>query len=364
MMDQGGLKVVYYLNQFFGQEGQEGKADIPFLVKEGPVGPGLALQNILGQRGEIIATVICGDNYFVENIDKAPEEGRKLIAPYAPDLFFAGPAFEAGRYGMACGALCKIVHETLGIPAITGMYEENPGVELYRRDVYICKTERSALKMIDSLTCMVNLALKLISKGSGSKLVSREPIGRPTEDGYFPRGLVKNEYDEKPSAERAVDMLLAKLHDKPFQTELAMPKFETIQPPPPLSKDLGSCEIALISDGGLVPKGNPDGLSGRGNLVWATYEIERFLPEDFSTADYEIAHTGYAPVHILENPNRLVPIDVMRDLEKEGIIGKLHPVFYSTSGNATMLKRCREMGEEIKEQLKNKGVDAAILTST
>ncbi len=357
------LKVVHYLNQFFGQEGGEDKAYMGFLVKEGPIGPGVALQNLLGDRGEIIATIICGDNYFAENIDTAAEEAIKLITAYDPELFFAGPTFEAGRYGIACGAICKIVQERLGITAVSGMFEENPGVDLYRKDVYICKTGNSALSMVESLTNMVNLALKLISKKKRFKLVSGKNIGRPSEDGYFPRGILKNEYTRKTVAERSVDMLLAKLHAQPYQSEVQKQKFEDVPPPAPI-KDLGSCEIALVSDGGLVPKGNPDRLRGRGNLVWATYEVKSFFPEEYPSTDYEIAHTGYYTDEILENTNRLVPVDVLRNLEEEGIIGKLHHTFYSTSGNVTSSKRCSEIGEEIAEQLENKNVDAVMLTST
>jgi glycine reductase len=120
----------------------------------------------------------------------------------------------------------------------------------------------------------------------------------------------------------------------------------------------------LISDGGLVPKGNPDGLSGRGNLRWTSYEIETFLPENFKSSDYEIAHTGYFPVQILEDPNRLVPVDVMRDLIKEGKVGKLHPSFFSTSGNATISRRCAEMGDEMGAEIEKRSVNAVILTST
>ena len=362
-MNEKPLRVVHYVNQFFGQEGQEDKADMQFMVKQGPVGPGLALQKILGDRAEVVATIVCGDNYFAENIDKAPEKGIELIADQKPDLFFAGPAFEAGRYGMSCGAICKIVTERLAIPAITGMYEENPGVDLYRKDVYIWKTDRSAAKMVEDLNGMVNIAFKLVSKGAGSRLVSGENIGRPSEDGYFPQGIVRNEFVEKNAAERGIDMLLAKLQGKPFQTEQEAPKHEAIQPPPPI-KELSSSEIALISDGGLAPKGNPDDFKGRGNFVWATYEIDTFIPEDYSPTRYEVVHTGYYPVHVLDDPNRLVPVDVMRDLVKEGTVGKLHPTFYSTSGNATVQKRCQEMGEEIVQKLKERGVDGAILTST
>jgi len=49
----------------------------------------------------------------------------------------------------------------------------------------------------------------------------------------------------------------------------------------------------------------PHGLSGRGNLRWTKYEIETFLPEKFSSSSYEIAHTGYFPVQVLEDRNRL-----------------------------------------------------------
>ena len=301
-MNQKDLRIVHYLNQFFGQEGREEKADLRFLVKEGPVGPGLALQSALGERGRVVATIVCGDNYFAENIEEASEEAVKLITLFKPDLIFAGPAFEAGRYGIACGAICKIVQEKLDIPAVTGMFETNPGVDLYRRHVYICKTGRSTLRLAQSLADMVNLAMKLISPEKGSTLVSGENIGRPSEDGYFLRGIMKNEYTPKTAAERGVDLLLAKLQGRPFQTEVELPKFESIQPPPPIRKEMGSSQIALISDGGLVPKGNPHGLKGRGNLVWAAYGIESFLPEDFSPSNYEVAHTGYYRVESSKTP--------------------------------------------------------------
>jgi glycine reductase complex component B subunit gamma len=357
------LQVVHYVNQFFGLQGQEEKAGIQFIVKEGPVGPGLALQKILGENGQVVATVICGDNYFVENIDSAAEEGVNLIATFKPDIVFAGPAFEAGRYGMSCGAICKAVQERLGIPGITGMYEENPGVELYRKHAYICRAERSAAKMVMDLTRMVKLGLRLTSNIQEGKLASRENIASPSEFGYFVRDLVRNEFTEKSQAERAVEMLLAKIKGEPFQTETEIPKYKTVEPPPPITA-IGSSEIALISDGGLTLKGNPDHFNARGDNSWAEYEIESFFPEDGSSVDYEITHTGYHPVHVMEDTNRLVPVDVMRELEKNGIIGKLHPTFYSTSGNAASKACCMTIGEEIANELKKKGVSGAILTST
>jgi glycine reductase len=356
-------RVVHYLNQFFGQKGREEKADIGFIVENGAVGPGIALQNNLGNNGEVVATVICGDNYFSTNLEKATEEAVNIIADFKPDIFIAGPAFEAGRYGISCGAICKAVEERLKIPAITGMYLENPGVELFRRNCYIVQTGNTAAKMANDLKRMVEIAFKIIDGGDSSILLSGNNIRRPSEDGYFPRGVVKNEFTGESSAKRGVDMLISKIAGKEFKSELVLPKFEKVAPPPAIGKP-SNCEFVLISDGGLCPKGNPDGFSGRGNAVWAKYDIESFFPSDPAAGEYEIVHTGYFPVEILESICRLVPVDVMRELEDEGVIGKLHKSFYSTSGNATVAQKCSKIGDEIGADLKKVGIDAAILTST
>jgi glycine reductase len=60
----------------------------------------------------------------------------------------------------------------------------------------------------------------------------------------------------------------------------------------------------------------------------------------------------------------LVPLDAMRELEREGVIGKLHDEFISTSGLANPLSNTRRMGREMAERVKQLGIDAVILTST
>ncbi len=352
------LKVVHYLNQFFGQIGGEEKAGTGFMVREGPVGPGLALQKELGDRARVVATLICGDDYFAGNSEQAAEEGFKLVESYQPDLFFAGPAFAAGRYSVACGAMCKIVGERLRIPVITGMHEESTGVELYRKNAFICKTANNARKMNEAIQDMTNLGLRLVSGEQELCLITRENLPKPEEYHYFSRNLLRNEYDEKTIAERSVEKLLAKLLGKPFESEVVPERFEKVKPPVPI-RDPSSCEFILISDGGLVPKGNPDRLARRSNLKWAAYDIDTVF------RDYEIAHAGYFPDQVMERPDRLVPVDIMKELAQKGKIKNLHPIFFSTSGCTTVSKRCAQMGEEMAENIKKKGIiDAVILTST
>ena len=129
------IRVVHYINQFFAGIGGEEKADHRPEVRDGAVGPGRGLQAALGADFEIAATVICGDNYFGENLDQATDTILEMVRRYEPDVFVAGPAFNAGRYGVACGTICKAVEERLGIPVLTGMYIENPGVDMFRKDL-------------------------------------------------------------------------------------------------------------------------------------------------------------------------------------------------------------------------------------
>ena len=86
--------------------------------------------------------------------------------------------------------------------------------------------------------------------------------------------------------------------------------------------------------------------------------------QDLDGADYEISHGGYDPQFVRQDPDRLVPLDVMRELEREGVIGELHEEFISTSGLSNPLSNTRRMGREMAAKAKQLGIDAIILTST
>ncbi len=346
------VKVVHYINQFFAQIGGEEKADYKPELRQGIVGPGLALSAGFGDNAEIVATVICGDSYFNENLAEAKKTIIDMVKSQNPDLFIAGPAFNAGRYGVACGEIAKSVKEALNIPVLTGMYVENPGAEMYQNDVHVISTKNSAAGMKDAVAKMVPLALKL-AKG--------EEIGASCIEGYLPNGVRKNFFEEKRGSARAVDMLVAKLSDKPFVTEFPMPSFDRVEPSAPL-KDLKNATIALVTSGGIVPKNNPDRIESSSASKYGSYSIDGVA--DLTEATYETAHGGYDPVYANQDADCVLPVDVLRDMEKEGVIGKLHGTFYSTTGNGTAVKSSKAFAEEIAQDLLKSGVSAAILTST
>ncbi len=346
------IRVVHYLNQFFAGVGGEEKGGVGPGVREGPVGPGRPLQQALGERAELVATISCGDNYFAERQEEATTELLRLMEPYEPQLLVAGPAFEGGRYGVACGALCLAAQQRLGIAAVTGMDEENPGADLYRRSVYIVASGSSVARMAAVLQRMAALGLKL---------AAGEPLGRPEKEGYLPRGIKRNEFAARPPAQRAVDMLLAKLRGEPFQSEIAPPRFHRIAPARPV-RDLSTATIALVTDGGLVPEGNPDRMEPGRAVRFTTIPIAGV--ERLDPGQYDVNHSGFDTAHVNRDPHRLVPLDVARELERAGAFGRLHDEIFSTGGAHTEVENASRIGRGIAERMKAGGIDAVVLTST
>ena len=345
------MKVVHYLNQFFGGLGGEEVAGALPEVREGAVGPGRLLQQLLGGDAEVVKTVIAGDNYAAENLDALRERVLQEVRDAGAELFVAGPCFEAGRYGVAAGALCTAVQEQLGIVAVTAMALENPGVDLYRRDLYIVDSGQNVAAMRDVMQRVAAIAGKLLRK---------EELGSPKDDGYIARGIMRDAFVEQTAAERLVDMVFAKTTGATYESEFVAATFPAIPAPPPVI-DLSRARIAIVTDGGVVPRGNPDKIAPSAATNWGTYDISQ--ADGLDGADYEVSHRGYDTRYVQQDPDRMVPVDALKALEKEGVVGEVYKNFISTSGLANPLANSRRLGREIAQKLKEDRVDAVVLVS-
>lgn len=346
------FKIIHYVNQFFGGVGGEDQADHKPEVREGPVGPGMALKGAFKDDAEIVATIVCGDNYSVANQNEVAEFIKGVVEKYKADGLIAGPAFNAGRYGMACGGVCVAVEKLCNIPCLSAMYVENPGVELYKAQHYIIPTTDSAAGMRTAVPAMADFMLKLLR---GDELKTAE------EEGYIERGVRITTFYEEIGAERAIKMLLKKIKGEDFTTEYKLPVFDRVDPRPAI-KDMSKATIALVTSGGIVPMGNPDHIAASSARNYGEYDISSIA--DLTADKYQTAHGGYDQSFANEDPDRVLPVDVLHDLEKEGKIGKLYEHFFSTVGNGTAVSNAKKWGTEIGEKLKDAGVQAVILTST
>ena len=285
-------------------------------------------------------------------MDKVKAFVREHLEAVKPDLVIAGPAFNAGRFGIACADVCTFIKQELGIEAITGLYWENPAVEMYKKNIYILETAKSAAGIRKAVPLMANFA---------NKLLSGEALGSPKKEQYYAKGQRVNIFREKNGAVRAVDMLMAKMKGEEYETELEISVYEKVTPATPV-KDLSKAKIALCTSGGIVLMGNPDHLPAATAKIWKKYDAAD--EKGLENGKWESVHAGYDPVYANQDPNRVAPMNMLYELKKEGVIGDVYPYLLTTTGNSTSVADATRMGQEMAEDLLAAGVDGVILTST
>ncbi len=352
------IKIVHVVNQFFAGLGGEEKAGLPVGAVAGSAGAARGLEQKLGGEGEIVGTVYFGDNYFHEHKDEAIKAILDALRAAEPAVLVAGPAFNSGRYGLACAEICQAAANALAIPCVTAMHEENPGAGAYREfanaRVYCLPTSEATTGMNDALVRLARFALRL-ARG--------EEIRAAAAEGYFSRGIRRIERTDRTGAERAVEMLLKKIHRQPFETEIPMEVWDDAPPAPPLA-ELKNRNLAIVTTSGVVPWGNPDKFKTYRNTYWRKYNIAEL--KELEPGKWEAVHGGYNVAYMNQNPHYGVPLDALRALEAEGRIGagKLYPAYYVIPGNQGSPAVMRRIGQEIAADLKKDNVEGVLFVAT
>jgi glycine reductase len=156
-------------------------------------------------------------------------------------------------------------------------------------------------------------------------------------------------------------MLRARIHGEEFVSELIVPKLDRV-PIAPALKDLKNAKIAMLDTGGIVPVDNPDRIQSASATRWGKYDITGM--ERLESGVFKTIHAGFDPAAANADPNVIMPIDVLRAMEKEGVFGSLHQYFYTTVGTGTTEKEAARMAREILPLLQEDNVDACIMVST
>lgn len=348
-------KAICYVNQFFGGVGGEDKADQEPYIVEGCVGPTGAINAALADC-ELTHTVVCGDNFMGSHTEEAIKRIMEMLAGKEFDLFIAGPAFRAGRYGVACGNICKAIaasHPKALV--ITSMNDENPGVEMFKKDALIFKGGAAAAKMRQDVKVLTDFANKMLAGGANE--------GAEAE-GYFPRGCRHEKFlpdtRENTAAYRGVQMLLKKMQKQPYQTELVIPAKDVVPVAAPVA--LKDAVVAMVTTGGIVPVDNPDRIQSASATRWGKYDVTSM--DRLESGVFKTIHAGFDPAAANADPNVIVPLDAMRAYEKEGKFKRLHNFFYSTVGTGTTEAEAKRMATEIIPLLHEDGVNTIILGST
>lgn len=349
-------RVAHVVNQFFAGIGGEDRADAAVGTLDTLAGPSRGLQRLLQDRAEVAPTLYFGDNRFHERPDEAKAALLRELAAAAPDVVVLGPAFQAGRYGLACVEVGHAAAVELGCPCVTAMHPDNPAVNAYREHheprLFLLPTAETAAGMGRALDDLGRFVLKLL-RG--------ETMGAAADEGYLSRGIRLQERAGRTGAERALDMLFDKLRAKPFATEIPMQSWDRVAPAAAV-KQVDKARVALVTTSGVVPWGNPDGFKTFRNTFWRKYPVAEL--KTMYPGVWEAVHGGYNVAHMNANPLYGVPLDALRELQQEGKYDDLYPAYYVVPGNQGSPSAMQRMGREIAAELKANSVDAALLVST
>jgi len=129
------------------------------------------------------------------------------------------------------------------------------------------------------------------------------------------------------------------------------------EPPPwvPLSKPLSECRLGLIASGGIYA-------AGQVAFHWKDDPSYRMIPMDIDSADLRTSHFAYDQTDARADINVVFPIDTLRRLTQEGVVGALTAHAFTFMGGIYSARRVREdMGPRITDALLEEGADAVLL---
>lgn len=143
----------------------------------------------------------------------------------------------------------------------------------------------------------------------------------------------------------------AKLGYKPYQW-VRNPE----QPPwQPLRKPLSACRLGLIASGGIY-------MSGQVAFHFKDDASFREIPTTVKTAELRTAHFAYDQTDARKDPNVVFPIDTLRRLVQEGVIGSLTDHAFTFMGGIYSSRKVRdELAQQLTERLLAEKADVALL---
>ena len=115
----------------------------------------------------------------------------------------------------------------------------------------------------------------------------------------------------------------------------------------------------LISSAGGYLSGSQESFDEHNTL--GDYSI-RVIPSGTPLSEIKFAHTHYDHKYVNEDPQVVLPLKHLQDMEDEGIIGEVAPVFISFNGyQPNVIRVVKELVPAVNRIAKEYAVQAALL---
>lgn len=155
------MKVVLLFDQT--QAGLGGKEN-PMLPLGGK-NMGIGAYNMLDpflkkQDASVIATLYCGDGFYLENKEDVTKKIAGMVKKMSPDVVIAAPSYNYEGYAKMCAEVGIFIEEKVNIPVVTAMSTECDSViSAYKDKITIVKMpKKGGTGLTDSLDHICQLA--------------------------------------------------------------------------------------------------------------------------------------------------------------------------------------------------------------
>ena len=343
------MTVVHYLNQFFAGLGGEEAADHEPVRLEGPQGPGQGARgrraSTSTSRSRAATTGSASTRTTVSRRCSAGSTRRDADVVDLRSVVRLGPVRLRVRCAGARGRAAR--HPGRG-------GDDAPT----RRACSRARAQRTSCRRPRTWrACAMRVP---VVASLASRLAAGEPVGTPDEEGYLPRGLRVNVRSDALGAERAVELLLAKLGGE-VRTEIEPPSDRVA--PPRAARRRCRRVVALVTEAGCVPQGNPDRLPTRHANVWLRYPIgdrRRARARGVRLGARGLRHHRGEP---RPEPARAAGRGA-RPRRARAVRPGPRRVLHDERRATRRSRSRRGMGQEIGAEIREAGVGAVILTGT
>jgi glycine/betaine/sarcosine/D-proline reductase family selenoprotein B len=112
----------------------------------------------------------------------------------------------------------------------------------------------------------------------------------------------------------------------------------------------------------LVRKGNPEKQVAASATRYHRHSVAEL--ESLSPKEWEAYHAGYFNHIVNSNPNYILPLSFLRDLQRQHRVAGVFDQIYALPGVSTPVHVAAQLGRSIAEDLKAGGVDGVLLVAT
>lgn len=146
-------------------------------------------------------------------------------------------------------------------------------------------------------------------------------------------------------------------HDKAKSLEVnCLTISKPCQYAPKLGKSLNNCKVAIVATVGVHQKNDPP-------FIITGDPSYRVIPGKSDYSDLMITHVRYPNQAAHKDLDCVYPLETLRGLEKEGVIGSVSPRNFSLMGHIPRVDvLIQNTAKEISNQLVEDGVDVVILS--